>query len=210
MAHFAELDKNNVVLRVIVFSNEALENKSFPDSEAHALAYLHQMYGEDTAWKQTSYNKNFRKNFAGIGHVYYSQEDVFMPPSPFPSWVADFTKGIWVPPIPKPDCKRYKWNEESKNWDYVPPPQSPFPSWKLGPCDIWQAPVPMPTDKLELGKAYAWQEDAQRWDTIDVPDPRLFPAKPTDKLPVGKRYFLDLGTKTWVVRDDPRYTANKT
>ena len=67
MAHFAELDCNNVVLRVIVIANEALEYKELPDSEAHALEYLHQWYGPDTIWKQTSYNNKFRGNFAGIG-----------------------------------------------------------------------------------------------------------------------------------------------
>jgi len=130
MAHFAELDSNNVVLRVIVVANEALEYKELPDSETHALEYLHQWYGPDTIWKQTSYNNNFRGNYAGIGMKYYPEHDLFMPPSPYPSWVINSITAQWEAPVPRPTTPPsqgniYKWDEQNQQWEEVPIPQLP-------------------------------------------------------------------------------------
>jgi hypothetical protein len=204
MANFAELDSNNVVLRVIVVSNEALEHKEFPDSEAHALQYLHQWYGPETIWKQTSFSSRFRGNFAGIGAKYYPEHDIFMHPAPYPSWMIDTATAKWVAPVPKPDCKQYKWNEEAVAWDYIPPPPQPFPSWTLDPCEVWQPPVPQPTVPPPAGSIYVWQEENQKWGILELPDPKDLPPKPEESLPEGKIYSFNLQKKEWVVRDAPK------
>ena len=82
MAHFAKLE-NNIVTEVIVVNNEVLENKDFPDSEPLGVAFCKSLFGEDTEWKQTSYNANFRGLYAGIGMIYDSTADEFqLPPTP--------------------------------------------------------------------------------------------------------------------------------
>lgn len=202
MAHFAELDQNNIVLRVIVIANEALEYKEFPNSEEHALEYLHQWFGPNTIWKQTSYNGTFRGNFAGIGMRYYPEYDLFVHSSPFPSWVLNTTTGKWESPVPKPDCKQYQWNEETVSWDYIPPRSQPFMSWTLDECDVWQPPVARPTDPLPERSIYFWREQDQTWTVITLPDPATMP---TDPLPEGKIYSFDLYTQQWIVKDDPNF-----
>lgn len=95
MAHFAELDENNIVLRVIVVSNEMLlENGQ--ESEAKGIAFCKQLFGEDTNWAQTSYNGNFRKHYACRGDTYDPQKDGFISPKPEgDGWVLDEDRGIW-------------------------------------------------------------------------------------------------------------------
>ena len=79
MAHFAELDANNLVLRVIVVhNNELLDNGV--ESEAKGIAFCQSLFGANTIWKQTSYNGNFRGMYAGIGYSYDPVNDVFVPP----------------------------------------------------------------------------------------------------------------------------------
>ena len=70
MAHFAQLDANNVVTQVIVISNDAVQNLPFPESEPIGVAFCQSLYGADTVWKQTSYNNNFRLCYAGIGYTF--------------------------------------------------------------------------------------------------------------------------------------------
>ena len=67
MGHFAKINSENIVEQVIVVNNETLENKDFPESESIGVAFCKSLYGNDTEWKQTSYNSKFRGNFAGIG-----------------------------------------------------------------------------------------------------------------------------------------------
>lgn len=76
MAHFARLE-NNIVREVIVVNNEVLENKSFPESEPIGIAFCKSLYGENTEWRQTSYNNNFRGRYAGSGMIYDELNDVF-------------------------------------------------------------------------------------------------------------------------------------
>jgi len=115
MAHFAEIDENGVVLRVIVGVDEPL------DGEA--------IYAETTGtvWKKTSYNTiagehrlggtPFRKNYAGIGYTYDSQRDAFIPPQPFASWTLDEQTCQWNPPAPLPnDDSMYAWDEATTSW----------------------------------------------------------------------------------------------
>ena len=111
MAHFALLDKNNVVLRV-----ESVSNNVFKD-EVEGVVFLRSLYGQDNNFKQTSYNGNFRKNYAGIGYAYDAVRDAFIAPQPFPSWVLNEQSCQWEAPIPMPtDGKMYSWDETTLNW----------------------------------------------------------------------------------------------
>ena len=80
MAHFARM-KNNIVQQVIVVNNEVLENKEFPESEPIGIAFCKETFGEDTEWLQTSYNNNFRGQYAGgFGNIYDPVADEFIAP----------------------------------------------------------------------------------------------------------------------------------
>ena len=78
MAHFAQV-KDNVVQQVVVVNNDVLENKPFPESEPIGIAFCKSLYGEDTEWLQTSYNKTFRGRYAGTGSIYDPIKDEFDP-----------------------------------------------------------------------------------------------------------------------------------
>lgn len=120
MAHFAELNDNNIVLQVIVVANAAIDDLPFPDSEPVGIAFCQTLYGENTIWKQTSYNANFRKNFAGIDFIYDATLDAFIPPKPYPSWLLNTQTCQWQAPIPYPDDgKMYRWNEATQSWELV-------------------------------------------------------------------------------------------
>ena len=99
MAHFAELDTNNVVLRVIVVSNEMILDANGQESETVGIAFCHSLFGSDTVWMQTSYNGNFRKNYAGIGHTYDSARNAFIQPKPEgDQWVLNEATCRWHDP----------------------------------------------------------------------------------------------------------------
>ena len=106
MSHFAELDDNNQVIRVLVCDN-AMPNEGYD--------WLIENLGGK--WVQTSYNANFRKRFAGIGDFYNEEIDAFVGPQPFASWTLNAEVGDWVAPVPYPtDGKNYRWNEDTLNW----------------------------------------------------------------------------------------------
>ena len=110
MAHFAEIDSNNVVLRVIVVGNKDTADASGVEKEHIGAAFCERLFGGN--WKQTSYNGNKRKNYAGIGYTYDTQRDAFIPPRPFASWVLDEQTCQWQAPTPMPtDGKRYSRDE---------------------------------------------------------------------------------------------------
>ena len=117
MAHFAQLDENLAVIQVIVVSNEALNDLSFPESESVGVDFCRSLFGSSTNWLQTSYNAGFRKNYAGIGYHYDQHMDAFVPPQPFPSWILDTETITWKSPIPYPDdSNKYMWDEPSLSW----------------------------------------------------------------------------------------------
>lgn len=119
MAHFAQLDENNVVLQVIVINNSELMDGG-TESEAKGIEFCQSLF-PGTSWKQTSYNGNVRKNYAGIGFTYDAARDAFIAPQPFPSWVLNESTCGWQPPTPYPtDGKRYRWDESITNWVEVP------------------------------------------------------------------------------------------
>jgi hypothetical protein len=115
MAHFAEIDNNNVVLRVVVVDNKDTSDAQGVEKEHIGAAYLERLLGG--TWKQTSYNGNIRKNYAGIGYAYHTALDAFVPPKPYPSWVLNSGTAQWEAPVPMPtDGKMYSWDEDSQDW----------------------------------------------------------------------------------------------
>jgi hypothetical protein len=116
MAHFAKLDQNNVVLEVhVVHNNELLQDGV--ESEAKGVQFLVDWSGGHPYWKQTSYNGNIRKNYAGIGYKYDPQRDAFIPPQPYPSWILNESTCRWETTVPYPtDNQFYKWNEATTSW----------------------------------------------------------------------------------------------
>ena len=127
MAHFAQIDLNNIVTRVIVAEQD------FIDSGA---------VGNPALWIQTSYNTRggvhygpdgqpdggtaLRKNYAGVGHIYDSHRDAFIPPRPYASWQLDEDTCWWHPPIAYPtDGQIYTWDEPTVSWQLVVPPAEP-------------------------------------------------------------------------------------
>lgn len=114
MAHFAKLGKGNIVENVVVVSND------IATTEQAGVDFLNNTYKTRDVWKQTSYNGNFRKNFAGKGFTYDEDRDAFIPPKGFNSWVLNEETCIWEAPVAKPtDNRIYSWNEENQTWDLV-------------------------------------------------------------------------------------------
>lgn len=120
MAHWAEIDQNNLVTRVLVGSN------TDPDEGYQWL--IDNLGG---TWVKTSYNTSggvhsnggtpLRKNYAGIGYTYDATRDAFIPPKPFNSWVLDEDTCLWNAPTPMPtDGQMYRWVEEDLNWQVIP------------------------------------------------------------------------------------------
>jgi hypothetical protein len=101
MAHFVELDNDNNVLKVIVVDNNDILDENGNESEEIGINFCTRLLGG--IWKQTSYNGNFRKNYAGIGYKYDEERDAFIPPKPFESWILNEETCQWVAPIPYPD-----------------------------------------------------------------------------------------------------------
>ena len=117
MAHFAELNNTGFVTRVIVVANSELLDSNGVEQEEIGVAFCKSLYGENTVWKQTSYNGNFRKNYAGQGYRYDAVRDAFIAPQPFVSWVLDETTCKWEAPVAYPDDgNRYVWDEATTNW----------------------------------------------------------------------------------------------
>tara|TARA_A100001201_G_C4084797_1_gene200101 strand:+ start:151 stop:510 length:360 start_codon:yes stop_codon:yes gene_type:complete len=116
MAHFAQLDENNVVLNVIVVDNSILLNENNEEEEQLGINFLTNLYGSDTIWKQTSYNGNFRKDLASITGTYDPTNDVFIMPKPFNSWTLN-DNFDWEAPVAYPDDNEiYFWDEDNQNW----------------------------------------------------------------------------------------------
>jgi len=114
MAHFAKLGIGNIVEKVEVVSND------IATTEQAGVDFLNKLYNTRDVWKQTSYNNNIRKNYAGINYKYDQTRDAFIPPQHFNSWILNETTCQWEAPVAYPDDgKEYKWNESTKSWDEV-------------------------------------------------------------------------------------------
>ena len=128
MASFAKLNLENIVTTVVSVVNEVLKDSNGVEQEAIGIQFLKNLYNEPEAiWKQTSYNTiggvhsnngtPFRKNHAGIGYVYDSQRDAFIPPKTYNSWILNETTCNWEAPVAYPtDGQIYYWNEETQSW----------------------------------------------------------------------------------------------
>lgn len=120
MAHWAEIDSDNIVTRVLVVADDKEDGQKF----------LAEDLGLGGTWKKTSYNTvggvhtlggtPYRKNFAGIGYTFDAAKDAFIPPKPFASWTLNATSCLWEAPTPMPtDDKRYVWDEPTTSWKEV-------------------------------------------------------------------------------------------
>lgn len=108
MAHFAQVDENDIVLQVIVVPN---------NQEHRGQEFCSDDLGLGGTWVQTSYNGKMRKNYAGIGYKFDRTRDAFIAPQPFPSWILNEETCVWESPTPRPsDEKMYRWDEESLSW----------------------------------------------------------------------------------------------
>ena len=123
MANFAQLDGSYIVTEVIVVNNETIDNLPFPESEPIGVAFLQSLFGSTIVWKQTSYNKSFRENYASIGYTYDPVLDAFIAPQPYPSWLLNTATRQWEAPVPYPnDGKMYMWDETTLSWVLVEQP----------------------------------------------------------------------------------------
>ena len=127
MASFAKLNLNNIVERVESVVNKVLEDSNGNEQESIGIDFLKKLYNEPNAiWKQTSYNTHggihdnngtpFRKNHAGIGFTYDETRDAFIPPKPYNSWILNESTCLWEAPVPKPEGRGYKWDEQEQVW----------------------------------------------------------------------------------------------
>lgn len=120
MAHFAELDEKNIVLRVVCISNGDTTNINGIEDENIGISFCKNLFKSENKWIQTSYNKTIRKNYAGIGYSYNEEMDAFVPPKPYSSWKLNKDTANWDPPIEYPnDGNNYYWNEENLNWTLI-------------------------------------------------------------------------------------------
>ena len=126
MAHFAQLDENNVVTQVIVVSNDDTSDSNGTEVESIGVAFCQKLLGADTNWKQTSYNGNMRVRYAGIGYSYNAELDAFVPPQPFASWTLDSDTADWVSPLGAAPAltdeevearSYYRWDEDAYQAD---------------------------------------------------------------------------------------------
>ena len=169
MAHFAEIDESNIVVRVVVVSNEDIADGRFAsgESEEKGISFLQDLLGADTNWVQTSFNTHgnvhdlggtpLRGNYAGDGFTYDSDLDVFYSPSPHPSWVLD-ENHIWQAPVTY--VEGHLWDEDTTSWVK---PDSPYPSWSWSDENAeWTPPTLPPEDESEENR-YDWDEDTTSW-----------------------------------------------
>ena len=154
MAHFAELNSSNKVLQVIVISNEDVDaNGGDESAEAETFVASIVPYGTGgAAWKQTSYNDNFRKQYAGIGEFYNPSLDMFVYAQPYPSWSLD-SSGDWKAPVTYPNVSEIgsltafpSWDEGNQRW--------------LG--STWSSNI----QNFETETQYTWDASSLAWDAV--------------------------------------------
>ena len=129
MAHFAEIDALQRVIRVLVVEDKDTQDKNGNEVDSIGMKYLNDAFGG--TWLKTSYNTSgnthalggtpFRKNYAGIGFTYDSTKDAFIPPKPpYTSWTLNASTCVWEAPVAYPDDgKVYEWNEATTNWTEI-------------------------------------------------------------------------------------------
>lgn len=123
MAHYALLDKNNVVIQVITGVDENIIQTDIDGTQVGGSTEAWEEFYATRPWfnaagcKRTSYHGNIRKNYAGIGFIYDETRDAFIEPKPFESWTLNETTCCWEAPVPYPmDGRLYGWSEEDQDW----------------------------------------------------------------------------------------------
>ena len=124
MAYFAKLGTGNIVENVISINNAVITDVNGVEQEQLGVDFINKLYNTRDVWKQTSYNNNIRKNFAGIGYSYDQTRDAFITPKPFNSWILNEDTCIWEAPVSIPTTELennqyYSWNESTLTWDIV-------------------------------------------------------------------------------------------
>jgi len=120
MAYFAKLGTGNIIETVISVNNSVITDANGVEQEQLGVDFINKLYNTRDVWKQTSYNRNFRKNFAGIGYQYDQTKDAFISPKPFNSWILNETTCQWNAPVAYPtDGGKYTWNETNLNWEII-------------------------------------------------------------------------------------------
>ena len=122
MAYFAKLGTGNIVENVISINNSVITDSNGIEQEKLGVDFINKLYNTRDVWKQTSYNRNFRKNYAGIGYQYDQTRDAFIPPKPFNSWILNEDTCLWNAPVAMPttaleENEYYSWNESIINWE---------------------------------------------------------------------------------------------
>jgi len=126
MANFAKIGLNNKVIEVLSVHNNELLDSNGVEQEFNGIDFLTKLTGW-SIWVQTSYNNNFRKNYASIGYIYDEDRDAFIAPKPYASWILNETTCRWEAPVARPELTEeqtdnnnyYVWNETNLNWDLV-------------------------------------------------------------------------------------------
>ena len=120
MAHFAELDANNLVIRVLRVLDDKLIDDDGIEQERLGIAFLHHLFDNNARWVQTSYTGKFRGCYASTGWLYLPDRDSFIGPAPYPSWVLSNTELKWEAPLPFPtDGNEYDWDETTQQWQLL-------------------------------------------------------------------------------------------
>ena len=167
MAHFAKIE-DGVVVAVYVIANDEMVDEDGVEQESLGIARCNELMGEAN-WVQTSYNKKFRKLYAGIDYTYDTEKDKFIKPQPYPSWVLDENDDWQAPVAPEPiedqdyfnDRWLRKWDEENLQWVDVKRPQ-PYSTW-IEVDNRWVPPVAYPDD----GKVYMYDDASSMWVLIE-------------------------------------------
>ena len=119
MAKFAKIGLNNKVISVHSIHNDVLKDANGVEDENLGIEFLTNLHGW-SIWKQTSFNGNIRKNFAGVGYTYDEDRDAFIAPKPFKSWILNEETCQWDAPVEYPDDgKKYVWNEDTTSWNEI-------------------------------------------------------------------------------------------
>jgi hypothetical protein len=125
MAYFAKLGTGNIIENVISINNAVITDANGVEQEQLGVDFINKLYNTRDVWKQTSYNNNIRKNYAGIGMTYDQTRDAFIAPKPFNSWILNEDTCRWEAPVAMPELTQeqidnknyYAWNEQIINWE---------------------------------------------------------------------------------------------
>jgi len=126
MAHFAQIDQNYKVIKVIVVDNsEIIDPQTGQESELLGVQFCQNLFGNNTRWVQCSYNSNIRKHFPAEGYIFDPELNMFYAPKPYKAWVLNNDTGIWEPPFPAPNNGvAHRWDDATDSWEADPVPMT--------------------------------------------------------------------------------------